>query len=275
MLRELRSMGYSVNACEPVDRVALNFYNAKRRRIRPKPRNVHESREFQCPNAYATAYARLKAKLISGGDVTAHISKRLEKIHYNDALLNDWGLHHLHLRESVGGTFAADGAPLLFAYVTQDDVYCINVLPHGSWAEQELLRILHRNWPEAISAHRLKAALGLGESLSNVEIGNLRNVGGQTLVEVKPGVAYAPIGGGYTSAGTSTAARIWSDRQHNMVAAMETRVRENLQMLVAEIEKHGLQAGTPPAFALYVNEEGFFALETHSRVAFPLQRHSP
>jgi hypothetical protein len=44
---------------------------------------------------------------------------------------------------------------LLFARFPNNYAYLINIFPHGVWAEQELVGIIHRNWPESISDYRV------------------------------------------------------------------------------------------------------------------------
>lgn len=271
--QNLASQGYQADPLESIDSISHKFFNVQRRKIHQTPRQVHESREFQCPATQVKGYQALKAKFIAGGDVTPHLSKRLLESDYDDYLLNDWGIHHFHLGENIENSgFIERAGPLLFAYVTPTDVFCINVFPHGVWAEQELIRILHRNWPDAISNFRLNGALSLERSLSNDDIAKLRKAGIQALIQIE-GVVYGPMGGGYSSNGTSTRAVLETIKYKKLVRALETHVKEHLPALVDEIRKHGFAPANPPAFSLLVNEDGFYAVETHSKVAFLLHPH--
>lgn len=274
MLADIASQGYRIASSESLDSISYKFFNVRHRRLQARPRNFHESSEFQCPANHSNGYQSLKAKLVAGGDVTPHLSKLLLDVNYDDPLLNDWGIHHFHLGQTVEASgFIDRTGPLLFAFVTPDDVYCINVFPHGAWTEQELIKILHRNWPSAIADFKLNGVSGLAHSVSNQDIAKLRKAGVQTMVEVEPGVVYAPMGGGYSTAGTSVRATMQSNKYRRVVRSLEDFVRENLQMFLDKIVEHGLTPANPPAFSLLVNDEGFLALETGSKVTFMLRPH--
>ena len=56
-----------------------------------------------------------------------------------DGLLNEWGVHHLHLGTksySKNHAFIARTGPLLLALIAEDDFYAINVYLHGAWESQ-------------------------------------------------------------------------------------------------------------------------------------------
>lgn len=275
MLADIAGQGYQVTSSESLDSISYKFFNVRRRRLQAHPRKVHESLEFKCPADHSNGYQLLRTKLLAGDDVTPHLSKLLLDVNYEDPLLNDWGIHHFHLGQAVEASgFIDRTGPLLFAFVAPDDVYCINVFRHGAWTEQELIRILHRNWPAAITEFRLNGVIGLERLVSNKDIADLRKAGVQTMVEVEPGVVYGPIGGGYSTAGSSVAATMQSDKYRRIVCSLEDHVRENIQMFLDKIAEHGLTPASPPTFSLLVNDDGFLALEAGSRVAFMLHPHN-
>ncbi len=214
-------------------------------------------------------YQALKTKLTAGDDVTPYLSKMLLKSDYEDSLLNDWGIHHFHLGKNVDSSgFINRTGPLLFVFATPTDACCIGVFSHGVWSDQELVRILHRNWPAAISTFRLNGVLGLSQISSNQDIAELRKAGCQTVVEVEQGIVYAPTGGGYSTAGTSIAATLHSDYYLQLIESMETHVREKLDYFLENLSQLKLAPANPPAFSLLVNNDGFFAVEAGSQVAF-------
>jgi hypothetical protein len=275
MLADIASQGYQVDPSEPLESISYKFFNVRQRRLQARPRNVHESSEFQCPAKHSNGYQALKAKLAAGDDVNPHLSRSLLNVDYNDPLLNDWGIHHFHLGQTVEASgFIDRTGPLLFSFITPDDAYCINVFPHGVWSEQELIKIIHRNWPDVISDFKLNGVLGLAHSVSNQDIAKFRKAGVQTMVEVGPSVVYAPVGGGYSMAGTSLRATMESQMYRRLVRSLESHVRENLQIFLDKIAEHGLSPASPPTFSLLVNDDGFLALETGSKVAFMLHPHN-
>jgi len=276
MLADITSQGCQVASLESLDSISYKFFNLRRRRLQARPRNVHESSELQCPADHSNGYQALKAKLAFGEDVTPYLSKLFLDADYNDLLLNDWGIHHFRLGETIDTSsgFIVRAGPILFAFVTRDDVYCINIFPHGVWAKQELIKILHRNWPAAIANFKLNGVPSLAHSISNQDIAKLRKAGVKIIVEVEPGVVYAPIGGGYSAAGTSMAATMQADKYRRVVRALEDHVRENIQMFLGKIAERGVMPANPPTFSLLVNNDGFLALETGSKIAFMLYPHS-
>jgi hypothetical protein len=91
---------------------------------------------------------------------------------------------------------------LLFARVTPETLYCINILDHDAWTQQEMLGIIHRNWPDSIAQFRLDGMQG--EKLSDQEVRSLRDKNCNVSIAMADGVAYLPIGNGSSSSGMST-----------------------------------------------------------------------
>lgn len=134
----------------------MRFLNAYNRRIPPpQPRTVHESRELSIPHEYERDYLALKEIIRSGGDLKPYLSRDIikkKRPDRNDGLLNAWGIQHLHFRPEGTGY-------LLFCKIAATDLFVIQTLPHdegGLWVNEQLLQILHDNWPEEIASGRLR-----------------------------------------------------------------------------------------------------------------------
>jgi len=67
------------------------------RRIAAIPRIVEVSQEFACPVKRQNAFEIIKEKAKKGENLQPYLHRLLNKAEYNDDLLNDWGIHHLHL----------------------------------------------------------------------------------------------------------------------------------------------------------------------------------
>lgn len=270
---EITAAGYSVDATDSSDDLSYKFFNIRKRRVPALCRAVYESSKLSCPQEHQSGYASLKSKFANGDDVTPHLSKTILSDNYEDFLLNDWGIHHFHLGESVSSGFAERTGPLLFALVKDSDVYCIDIKAHGAWNEQDMIRTLHEEWPEAIADYRIKGVLELSHQPTNDDVAKLRKAGVQTMVQVDEGVVYGPIGGGYSTAGTSMQSRMLADRYRRLVRDIEKHVTKNAGMFIEKIREHGLEPENKPRFQLLVDDKGFHVVELGSRVAFLVHSH--
>ena len=270
---EISAAGYSAGTTDSPDELSYKFFNIRKRIVPALPRAVHESSKLACPQEHQSGYAALKAKFVIGDDVTPHLSKTILSDDYEDYLLNDWGIHHFHLGENINDGFADRTGPLLFALVKDSDVYCIGIKAHGAWSEQDLIRTIHEEWPEAIADYRIKGILGLAYQPTNDDIAKLRKAGVQTMIQIEEGVVYGPIGGGYSTAGTSVQSRMLADRYRRLVRNIEKHVKENAGMFIGKIKEHGLKLERKPRFQLLVDEKGFYVVELGSGVAFLVHPH--
>jgi hypothetical protein len=269
----ITAAGYSVSATESLDELSYKYFNIRKRTVPDLCRAVHESRKLLCPQEHQLGYSALKTKFVTGNAVTPHLSKTILSDSYEDQLLNDWGIHHFHLGQNVSNGFADRTGPLLFALVTNTDVYCIDIKSHGAWSEQEFIKTLHEEWPEAIQNYRINGVLGLAYQPTNDDISTLRRAGVQTMIQIEEGVVYGPIGGGYSSAGTSVESRMLACRFQRMIIDIEKNVKENAGLYVDKIREQGLEPGSELRFELLVNEKGFYVVEAGSRVAFLVHQH--
>jgi hypothetical protein len=89
------------------------------------------------------------SKIELGIDLRPHISRKIVDLHFDDDLLNEWDIHHLHLGTTLDANgFVKRTGPVLFVRFDRQNAYFINVLGHGSWTNQDMIRIIHRKWPE-------------------------------------------------------------------------------------------------------------------------------
>ena len=271
VVAELARLGYAVDATESIEALTYKYYNVARRRILSQPRQIFEARVFVCPQQHGGGYAALKAKIIAGDDINPNLSKRLLSAEYEDLLLNDWGIHHFHLGDTKVRGFVERTGPLLFAYVAQDAVYCIAVRDHQAFSEKALLAILHENWPDVLARFRMRGVISVDVEYTDAERAVLRNAGIQTLVQVVPGVVYYAPGGGYTSAGTSLAAQMWTNRRLREIHFLEEYVRVHLDQFLDDIGAAGRAPSDPPTFSLVVLDDHLYVKEDKSQVGWPFK----
>ena len=271
---EIASQGYTVDTGEDLRSLSYKLFNLKKRRISATPRKVLEAKTFSCPVTLANSYALLKKKLEDGHDVCPHLSKFLLRDDYEDPLLNDWGIHHFHLGQKPDKSgFIERTGSLLFAHVTADSVFCLGVYRHGSWTQQGLILAIHENWPDVISTKKINGIIALSHTPTNDEIAQLRKAGVQTMVQVAPGIVYAPLGGGYSTAGTSVESTMRVNWYMRLLRNLEDHIKENTEKYTARILELGYTHESPPSFALMINDKGFFAVEKGSGVAFLVYPH--
>ena len=109
------------------------------------------------------------------------------------------------------GTFVERSDYLLFAIIADDAAYFVDVRRHHDpvglgWVRQELLRIVHSNWPALVEGHEL---LGVtGDRLTDEEKQRLRKRNLNHISEFG-GRAIGPIGWGVMANGSSAWCRMW------------------------------------------------------------------
>ncbi|KAA9325133.1 hypothetical protein F0P96_20770 [Hymenobacter busanensis] len=203
------------------DDVGQEYFNALLHLTIPVlPRQVHHSDSFSCQPDLATGLASFLAKVENGQNLRPHMSRGVKKVANRDALRYDWGIHHFHL----GTTVAPDGfvtrtGPVLFAWVTDAAMYLLGIYPHGVWNQQQMLQLIHRNWPVLLEPYTIATA-GLVHHLTDEEIGQARRAGVTVAIEVAEGVVVAPPGGGMPTSGHSMRAVRGNDCLHDSLVSM-------------------------------------------------------
>lgn len=119
-----------------------------------------------------------------------------------DWMFSDWGIHHFHLGPDLEakGEKVLRSAKVLFAYLTEEDAYLIDVLPHRradggiTWADKGVLETLCHEWPSVMERYELRGALApsvLHEATS-ADIHKLRQAGISALVTINGKVYMGP-----------------------------------------------------------------------------------
>ena len=212
---------------------AARYCEMRIRRIVPVPRMVHFSDEindslgklFKETNTEEKnkaleawwAVFLIRDLLVKGKSVTQFLSKSVTQSlnEKTDGLLLDFGMHHFHLsRELEESGFVKRSDYLLFAIITDADAYFVDVRTHRDperleWVRQDLLSILHSNWPELIEPYVLQGQMG--DVLTDEQKKELRRKKINHVTQLGDS-AISPIGGGMMGDGSSTWCRVWGDR---------------------------------------------------------------
>lgn len=256
-----------------------DFFNLQKKSVRPQKRTVHYSKEFVCPSEVKLGLKLLVHKFENGDDVSLHLSKDASSQSKFDGLLYDWGIYHFHLGETINnqtGRIKRTG-PVLFAKIDNENVYCINIYSHGKnvqqpWTKQNLLKIIHNNWPQTIAKWKLPDGIELyPENITpptDSQYASLRKSGISTAIYVYKGIAYFSPGGGYTSTGHSQEIVRYCHKVHNTLKLNELYVRDNITSLVIKIEEIiGKPIGHRLHFKLMEIDNVFYVVELQSKIA--------
>lgn len=267
---QLEELGYQVDPNKAPQRVSFRYFNVRKRQVEAKLRRVLTSREFCCPEEYRASFELLKEKAEKGEDLTPHLSTFLLDADFNDSLLNDWGIHHFHLGivpSSRTPGFVERTGPVLFARVTADTLYCIDVMSHGKWEEKRLLEIIHANWPDSLKSYRLNVHAVTPVPTAH-ETKQLRKAGVLICTQLNDGTVYAPIGGGIATSGIGNDVVDRADHYTRFICNLEDHVRANSSNMLEKIYELGLVPATPPKFGLVIDEGGVHAFEEGSGTLF-------
>lgn len=229
--------GYDVSSVSD-DEIPFLYFNAEQRRPKLKVRKVVLADTFSCPPNLKTGWERLKGLIESGQDLTPNLSKLVNNLNNKDAMLNDWGVHHFHLGENMNGNFIERTGDLLFALLVEDEFYAIGIFRHGSWADQDIVEIIHRNWPSIIEQYQIKS-IPPSTSLTKQERLTLRKRNSNNCVTVLDGTVYLPIGGGVVSNGFNLQSVITNSHQKEFLRDLERHLDRQLESLRDVFEEQG------------------------------------
>ena len=202
---ELLSLGFSYDSNKDVTDNSINLFNLRRRLPKETPRKVVFSKEFICPSENKKGFDLLVRKIEKGQCLIPSLSKTISKADYNDATLDDWGIHHFHLGEHEVSGVIERTKNIVFVLVLDDCALFLQVLAHGKghsnvWVNTTLIDIIHNNWPNAISHMKTQVS---GSELTFSERSTLRKRNVNVDITVTDGTVYFSPGGGLMSNGSS------------------------------------------------------------------------
>ncbi len=247
---QLDEHGISWPRSMPLDRLVARCFEMNIRQIHPASRQVHfsdrataslgelarQGKDDKSARDAWTGVFRLRQLHVEGANVNAFLSKSIRDLQGWDGLLWQYGMHHFHLgHDQDKDGFVERSGQLLFAIVGPKDVYFVDVRPHPprrgvEWVSQELLRIVHSNWPHLIEANVLKGVCG--NELTDTEMHELRRKNVNYAVNIE-GQAVAPMLGGMATDGSSVhctflADKLLCDLKHHEEVLQTDAVRDAL-----------------------------------------------
>lgn len=250
--------GYNISSI-PHDEIPLFYFNAENRRPEKKARELILADSFVCPQELSEGWEKLKKKVEDGEDLTPNLSKLIKKIKNKDSMLNDWGVHHFHLGEDMEDSFIKRTGPLLFALLVNDNFYAIGIFDHGSWANQDIVEIIHRNWPTVIENYKLRGAIDMSYHANEQERLTLRSAGVNIFTSVNDGTIYAPIGGGFAGSGFNTQAVLKKIRHKILLEKLEKHLDNELDSMQETFKEQGYSGDLEVEAKLIITETQYKA----------------
>ncbi|WP_446935796.1 hypothetical protein [Lysinibacillus fusiformis] len=263
---EFEKMGYRTDK-KDTHGMLTAFFNLQDKTISIKRRSVHISKELREKNIeepYESYLKQIRNKFKNGKDINPHLSKMSVRPYQKDLLLYDWGIHHLHVNNNFDDKgFIERSDYILFFIINEDNVYFIDVTKHKledrtEFSQQNLLRIVKRNWP-----HLLTSIKGItGEEIDDKEYKELRDGGAMSLIKVD-GEVFAPMGGGYSTAKTSI---VHTQKSDQIVMSLR-HLEEDLKTRKSSLKEYTSYLKITPIetdFKLVLEDKTLYIIEINS-----------
>lgn len=106
---------------------------------------------------FAKRIHKIKRYFKDGKDIRGFLSTNVNNfINTEDNLLRDWGIHHLHFEKSFYKGSKKRTDEILFFMIQNDNVYFIDIFNHNDWLNLEALKIIYKNWKNALAPFKLE-----------------------------------------------------------------------------------------------------------------------
>ena len=260
------------------------YFRARAKIIFPRPRSVHHSAELRARLAtleerYGNPLATIEERFETGGDLTEFMSKLASKVDTPDAMLNDFGIHHLHLGEksSRNAKRVKRSDRLLLVWVGVDDAYLIDIGPHPQkhdpddhgWSHQEYLEIIERNWPHLLDPYELRGVSGTSISDSGRKELQRKNT---NVVTPIGGRAIAPLGGGTTASGANLT-HVWTETKLlRLIDQVQQVIETRWDECRRDLQRAGLHTEDETEFRLMRTDDDDLTPEVRSLLTSKLSR---
>lgn len=265
----------------------ITWFNWSWRMIAVHPRQVHLSREFVA-NPLRQRYSALPKLLTdihNGVDLKKYLSRGVlhvttprssaaagtdrKRSRHIDPMLNAWGIYHLHIGNKVDRDgFVGRTKDLLFVVFRRGYAFVLDIMPHGAWARESLIRIILGNWPQAQLVDKLEGVIGLSRPIDDDERLVLMQNHINTAVEID-GAVYMPQGG-IMASGVPMGAVRSADWTMQMIEDFIERVRADPAFLVELMRSRGIAVPDELKLNFLIDDSGFGLIEPQSKTLFKL-----
>ena len=181
-----------------------------------------------------------------------------------DMLLNDWGIHHLHISSVVEADgFVKRDDHLLLVSFKPDAAYLIDVMVHRDmtdhkWVRHHLLEVLASEWPHEGVIYEMKTPAAPNQ-LTETQRANLRGNHYNTAFSFG-GRTFVPRGLMMAN-GTTMEAWLYARALLNRVGEVEKTLTETPRGCAAVFERYNSTLPDEPEFAFGIGNDGPAILE--------------
>ena len=258
------------------------YFRIRYKMIASRPRAVHYSSELRAAlgaleECFRQPFAEIKARFESGGDLTEFQSKLAAKVNAPDAMLNDFGIHHLDLgiKRSPDAKRVERSDLLLLVVVRPDDAYFVDIRPHPQredpddygWSRQEYLEIIDRNWNRLLDPYEVRGVGGT--SIPDSGRKELQRKNANVVTQIG-GRAIAPPGGGMTSSGANLIHVVLAKRLLWLVEETQQVIETHWAECRSDLLDAGMQVYNDAEFRLVRIDEADLTPEVWSRLTTEL-----
>lgn len=126
---------------------------------------------------YKSSIIKLKNIFENGSSIRPYLSNKVNKIYFDDRLVLDWNIHHLHFIPNNSKQQRTND--LLFITESENAVHFLAIMTHEDFYNIDLLKYIYENAPSILEHYKLTGIQPLLQNYSSETIRNLRsnNVG--------------------------------------------------------------------------------------------------
>ncbi|MEJ0094302.1 MAG: hypothetical protein WDN46_12955 [Methylocella sp.] len=257
-----------------VHKLFILYHNWINRHVSPQPRELRKSRAFEQNPIVAQQKSdvdQIIAEIQAGCNLRKYLSRDIEipvqvpgkkgRRRDLDLMLNDWGVHHLHISTRVEPDgYVERSGPLLFAMFKPTTAYLIDLMGHHDWTRDHILEVLAAEWPDAGVIHEVKGVLRCENKITEDQRARLRRNHYNAAFEFG-GKVFMPIGF-MSAAGTTLAAARETSKMLRTLEIFEERFKSHPEQLEDAFRSHGVVFPYNPSFEFAIREDGYGVIET-------------
>ncbi|MCJ2136196.1 hypothetical protein MKK69_19430 [Methylobacterium sp. J-026] len=204
----------------------VDWLHYRARHVAERTRQVVRSNEVETHRGTYPAIDEIAHHLANGLDVSPRLSNSIRTKGSNpraDLMFNQWQVSHFHLGPWLDNPRRVERTgPVLFAHIAADRAILLDVQPHGSWTQTNLLRILLRIDPTTMHDIGPSGAT----TLTDTDHKTLRGKHSNATVDIG-GRSYNPPGWAIMASGDSMRFRVLADYLEHLIGRTLHQIQAN------------------------------------------------